>query len=188
MPLSAPVSRKVSHTRQIQCEGFLREDGLWDIEATLLDTKSYPYPHDMYEFLPPGQALHQMAVRLTVDDDLRVHAIEVCIDAAPFSMCPAIVERFQSLQGLQINLGWRYEVRKRLGGVLGCTHLVELLSPVATTAYQTIYTATREQTEKFADSIRHEDNKPLILNTCHALASESPVVKRHWPQFYSGDE
>jgi hypothetical protein len=28
--------------------------------------------------------------------------------------------------------------------------------------------------------------KPPILDTCHALASDGPVVKRFWPAFYTG--
>ena len=34
-------------------------------------------------------------------------------------------------------LGLSADVRERLGGTEGCTHIVELLGPVATTAFQT---------------------------------------------------
>jgi hypothetical protein len=27
-----------------------------------------------------------------------------------------------------------------------------------------------------------------VLDTCHALASDSPVVKRRWPRVYSGPD
>ncbi len=40
MPLSEPVARKKIHRRNIDSQGFLREDGLWDIETRLIDTKS----------------------------------------------------------------------------------------------------------------------------------------------------
>ncbi len=184
MPLSPPAPRHSSHTRKIHCEGFQREDGLWDIEAHLTDTKSFPYLHDIQGMLPAGQALHQMSVRVCVDREMLIHAIEVCTDAAPFAICPDIIHRFQLLKGLNINLGWRYEVRKRLGGTLGCTHLVELLAPLASTAFQTIYGSMHEDPKSVADSIAPTKGKPEILDTCHALASTSSVVKRHWPQYY----
>lgn len=187
MPLSAPASRKTSHIRKIHCEGFQRADDLWDIEAHLTDTKSFPYPHDIHGKLPPGQALHQMSVRVTLDKDLLIHAIEVCIDASPFAICPDIIERFQLLKGLIINLGWRYEVRKRLGGRLGCTHLVELLAPLATTAFQTVYGSMHDDLKNVAEGIAQTEGKPEILDTCHALASSSPVVKKHWPTYYTGE-
>ena len=40
MPLPNPVPRKLMHTRAIECNGYEREDGLWDIEAHLTDTKT----------------------------------------------------------------------------------------------------------------------------------------------------
>jgi hypothetical protein len=41
MPLSHPVSRKLLHTRAIECHGYERDDGFWDIEAHLVDTKTH---------------------------------------------------------------------------------------------------------------------------------------------------
>ena len=70
---------------------------------------------------------------------------------------------------------------KLLGGVNGCTHLVELLGPVATTAFQTIYPIKSRRQESRPDA-----KKPLMLDSCHALASDGEIVKRHWPQFYTG--
>ena len=32
-------SRRHMHTRSVQCDGFLRDDGLWEVEAWLRDTK-----------------------------------------------------------------------------------------------------------------------------------------------------
>ena len=43
MPLENPVKRECLHSRNIVCNGFLRNDGLWDIEARLIDTKSYDF-------------------------------------------------------------------------------------------------------------------------------------------------
>ena len=41
--LSRPARREHIHTRDIRCRGFRREDGLWDIEVTLEDTKTYSF-------------------------------------------------------------------------------------------------------------------------------------------------
>ena len=35
MPLSPPVGRQHLHTRRITCQGFYRDDGLWDIEGRI---------------------------------------------------------------------------------------------------------------------------------------------------------
>lgn len=41
MPLSPPEPREHIHSRDIILRGYRREDGLWDIEAHLTDTKTY---------------------------------------------------------------------------------------------------------------------------------------------------
>ena len=43
MPLTTPAGRRLMHTRSIECRGYEREDGLWDIEAHLVDTKTYTH-------------------------------------------------------------------------------------------------------------------------------------------------
>jgi len=43
MPLSAPVPRQLLHRRVVQCTGYRREDGLWDIEGRMVDTKGFSY-------------------------------------------------------------------------------------------------------------------------------------------------
>ena len=80
-----------------------------------------------------------MWLRLTLDDELTVITVEAATVAGPFAVCPAITPAFAKLEGLRIGPGWRRAVQARLGGVQGCTHLVELLGPLATTAYQTIH-------------------------------------------------
>jgi hypothetical protein len=40
MDLSPPVARKLLHVRSVECRGYLREDGLWDIEGSLKDVKT----------------------------------------------------------------------------------------------------------------------------------------------------
>ena len=40
MPLPSPQPRAPEHTRQVTFQGYRREDGLWDIEGEMKDTKS----------------------------------------------------------------------------------------------------------------------------------------------------
>lgn len=84
--------------------------------------------------------------------------------------------------------GFTRKVRECLGGVHGCTHLVELLGPMATTAFQTIYPIlVREKAESGEKDSSGDKRRPGLLNSCHAYASDGEIVKRHWPEFYTGD-
>lgn len=182
MPLSQTVSRQLMHRRIIDCQGYQRADGLWDIEAHLVDIKTMPFPTETRGELTPGEPLHEMWLRLTLDDNFLIHEVEAVSDATPFVICPVIAEQFHQLKGLRISAGWNQQVKSLLGGVKGCTHLVELLNPLATTAFQTIYPATRQEQER---KVATYPKTPPMLNSCHALASDSVVVKRLWPDYYT---
>ena len=183
MPLSKPADRKLMHTRDIRCHGYQREDGLWDIEGRIVDTKTYSFANDDRGRINAGDPLHDMVIRLTIDDDMVIHAAEASTESAPFSICDRVTADFAVLKGLKIAFGWRRAVQERMGGALGCTHLVDmLLGPVAVTAFQTLAPLRRKHLLEGSAA----GKPPQLLNTCHAFASDSPVVKRRWPQHYTG--
>jgi hypothetical protein len=165
----------------VQCHGYRRQDGLWDIEGHLVDTKTYTFTNRERGEIKPGEPIHEMWLRLTVDDELLIHQVEAATDASPFSICGDVTERFKQLRGLKISRGWRRKVDHLLGGVNGCTHLVELLGPVATTAFQTIFPIKSRRKDAHTDG-----KKPPMLDSCHALATDGEIVRLHWPRFYTG--
>ena len=67
MTLTKPPPRKHLHTRDIQCKGYLRDDGLWDIEGRIIDTKTYSFENFDRGGVASGEAVHHMEIRLTVD-------------------------------------------------------------------------------------------------------------------------
>jgi hypothetical protein len=190
MPLSAPAPREHLHTRQVECQGFQRSDGLWDIEGHMTDRKTYSFPSDERGEVTAGTPIHDMWLRVTLDDGFHIRAIEAVTDGSPFSLCPQITPNFQRLVGLRLGPGFTRKIKELLGGVEGCTHLVELMGPLATTAFQTIFSAkSRERRERANGDATPADQprkRPRLIDTCHAFASDSPVTKRNWPDFYTG--
>ncbi len=191
MPLSPAAPREPLHIRTVTCKGYLRDDGLWDIEGHLTDVKTYGFDNEHRGHVDPGTPIHDMWIRLTVDNDFQVRDAEAATDASPYSICPDITVNFERLKGLTIGPGWRKRIHAQLGGVHGCTHLVELLGPVATTAYQTIHSskAKARRAAKIANDDPRDQpvasgGKPRLLNTCHAFGESSPVVQKYWPDFY----
>lgn len=180
MPLSKPQPRKHLHTRDIQCRGYQREDGLWDIEGVIIDTKTYSFDNHDRGGVASGEPVHHMLIRLTVDDDLVVRKAEASTEAGPYGICGDVVSVFDSLEGLAIVPGWRKEVIRRMGGTKGCTHLTDLLvGPLAVTAHQTVIPARKRRQSEAPDG-----GKPPVMDSCHALARGSSVVKRQWPDFH----
>jgi len=186
MPLTPPVSRRLLHQRTVQCQGYQRDDGLWDIEGRMTDIKTYAFPNeDRGGAIHAGEPLHDMWIRLTVDDDFLIHDAEARTDSSPFGLCPEITGRYRQLIGVRIGPGWSLKLRELFSGVNGCTHMTELLGPVATTVFQTVYGQRYDQEDAKPAA---ERTPPPVLNTCHALASDSPVVKKRWPQGHTGKD
>jgi hypothetical protein len=178
MSLPPPEKRELVHTRTIECSGYRRTDGLWDIEGSLIDTRT----EEMETFgrgkITPGEHLHEMWLRMTVDSELTVRSIDAKTVHAPYPPCPNFPDRFDKLVGQQIEPGWTAKVRLLLGGRWGCTHLVELLGPLATTAVQTVYAWRGETGEHLEDNVAPPTD---FIDTCHTLAAGTEVVRRLWP-------
>src|SRR5437762_4867546 len=85
--LAAPAPRTHVHTRNVVYRGYRREDGLWDIEAELTDTKTYDHQRSDGDVLRAGEPVHGMVIRLTVDDHMKITAVAMGMPAAPFAEC-----------------------------------------------------------------------------------------------------
>lgn len=182
MPLPKSAARKKMHHRHIDCEGYLRDDGLWDIEAQMRDTRTYDCAYDEDHrggVIRAGEPVHEMWLRLTIDLDFVIQDAEASSDHTPFRICTQAAVEMKALVGLQIGQGWMKQVRARIGTNKSCTHLIDLLGPIAATAYQTLHAALEER-----ESRRSVKQKPMILDTCIALASDGDVVRKRWPEYY----
>ena len=186
MPLSPPAPRDLLHLRDIALRGWRREDGLYDIEAHLQDTKTYPFENEDRGTIEPGEPLHGMWLRLTVREDMEIVACEAVSDHTPYAVCPAAAANFTRLAGLRIGPGFNRAVAERVGGTAGCTHLREVLGQMATVAYQTLYPirAAKEREEAARRAAAGEPasrKKPALVGTCIAYAPDSPVTLARWP-------
>ena len=180
MSLSKAEKRNQIHTREIKCLGFKREDGFWDIEGYIIDTKTYSFENVDRNGVSSGEPIHHMEIRITVDDELMIHNAEAATIAAPYSICPRITPAFKSLKGTTIGPGWRQKVRSLLGGTKGCTHLRDLLTgPLAVTAYQTVIPRKNDN-----EYVPKPSLPPALLNTCVAFSESGPVVEKRWPKYY----
>jgi len=177
MPLPvSEVERELTHTRRVRYEGYKRADGLWDIEAHLLDTKNHDY-HLKTGVRRAGQPIHDMWIRITIDRSFTVLDAQASMDAVPYpGGCEDITPAYRKLVGLNLLRGFRNRVWELLGQVKGCTHLTEMLAGLPTAAIQTFAGETKEE--------RDDGTKPFQLDQCHALETTSDTVRRWYPKWY----
>jgi Protein of unknown function (DUF2889) len=201
MPLSQPAEREPLHTRAIEINGYRRTDGRYDIEAHLTDCKSFGQTNYDRGFIEAGEPIHDMWLRLTIDERMNIEAVEAVSDKTPYVMCPTAAPNFSKLVGMQIKAGFLREANHVVGGTVGCTHLRELLQQMATTAFQTINPA-KARREMLAEGATEKPGSDAldkrvtekwgggnkILNTCLAYDEKGPLVKRRWPELYTGPD
>jgi hypothetical protein len=178
-PMSAEIPREEVHFRRIDMRAYRRSDGLYEVEGRVTDRK----PHD---FEPVNGArpvrayepIHDMGVKLVYDEHLFVHGVQTFTQAAPYRICAEGGRALQSLKGLRIARGWSKEVRSRLGGARSCTHLMEILIPMATTVYQSLSVLRLSHPEQLDSA-----GRPVKIDSCYAYGAEREIVRRRWPGF-----
>jgi len=138
MPLPAPEPRDWLQNRTVDCRGFRRRDGLWEIEGHLYDTRTYSYPSQERGERPAGESVHDIWLRLAVDDEFEIKQVAFAIDSSPWAACREIESAYQQLVGLRIASGWNRRVRELFGGERGCLHVLDLLQVMAGTLVQTV--------------------------------------------------
>lgn len=184
--LPPPAARRPIHTRRVSFEGFLRDDGLWDIDCELSDVKSESVTRANGKVLPAGEPAHLMRVRLTLDDELTVRAVQAAMPGVPFGECRAAGDDpMQKLVGLTMGRGWRRKIDDAMGGTGGCTHLRELVFNAATAAFQMIphYKKAGSREDSFPGP---GSQPPFYMGKCLGWSFEGPVVQRLAPHFYRG--
>lgn len=179
--VSAPAARSLLHTRQITCTGYERDDGLWEVEGRLSDVRT----HDLGDTRGnharvAGDPIHLMSLRLTIDDSLLIVQAQAVTHQGPYTDCEQINDAYRQLVGLRIEAGFNQTVKTRFRGNLGCTHLTDLLGPMATTALQTIHPARERRRALTGEPPLDEGPRPRLLDTCHALRRGGTAAIMRW--------
>jgi hypothetical protein len=179
--LADDVSREPLHVRRIVFEGFRRSDGLFEVEGHLTDRKSHDFaPPSGLRVVPANEPIHDIGLRVVFDLDMIVLAVGTTIRAYPYRECPGGGESLQALVGLRIGAGWSGEVRKRLPPGDTCTHLREILIPLATAAIQAVNPLRAQAQLEATDA----SGKPLKIDSCYAYGAARELVLQRWPAFH----
>ena len=121
MPLPPAQPRTPCHTRDVVYRGFQREDRLWDIEAEMRDTKTHPMVIPGEGIWQPGEPIHRLSIRVTIDTGFVVRAIAVAMDDVPHPECPTAQAPMQKMIGCTMGPGWRHAIQRNLDFTLGET-------------------------------------------------------------------
>lgn len=182
MPLPPPkTARTPRHHRRVFLDAYERDDGLWDIEARLTDAKPFDLPLGERGVHPAHAPIHDLHLRVTIDVRMNVLDVEAAYDAAPYAgHCDRIAPDYRRLVGCNLLDGFRHQIKARLGGAAGCTHLSELATLLPTAAVQAFAGTVYRDQER-----RHPERRPFQLDRCHALRTDGEVVRVFHPRWHT---
>ena len=178
LPIAA-TERTLVHHRSIDVRVYARGNGLWEVDARIRDdrTKMAALASGPR---PAGEPIHDMLLRLVVNERFDIVEAGARSDAVPFpGACDAYGDAYGRLAGLNLMHGFRKAVRERLGGTQGCTHLTELAQILPTAVVQAF---AGEVIDVSGDA--SQGAQPFQIDRCHALRSDGEAVRTHYPRWY----
>jgi hypothetical protein len=178
LPIAA-TERTLVHRRSIDVRVYARGNGLWEVDAHIRDVR----PKAVRLATGPriaGEPIHDMLLRLVVNERFEVLEAGARSDAVPFAgACDAYRDAYARLVGLNLMRGFRKAVQERLGGVHGCTHLTELAQILPTAVVQAF---AGEVLDTIGDG--PGETRPFQIDRCHALRADGEAVRVHYPRWY----
>jgi hypothetical protein len=176
---TAASDRQLKHRRSIDVQIYARGNGLWEVDAHITDVR--PRETRMATgMLPAGAPIHDMLLRLVVDERFEVIEAGAETSAMPYpGECNSYGDVYGRLVGLNLMKGFRHAVKERLGGVQGCTHITELTQVLPTAVVQAFAGEVLDTRGDSADS-----TQPFQIDRCHALRADGPAVKTYYPRWY----
>jgi hypothetical protein len=176
---TAASTRTLKHRRRIDIEVFARGNGLWEVDAQLSDVRTDDVTLAT-GVRPAGQPIHDMLLRLVVDERFNILEAGAETRAMPYpGLCNDHGDVYGRLAGLNLMHQFRAAVRQRLGGVLACTHITEMTQALPTAVVQA-FAGTVIDTRGDAASAQ----QPFQIDRCHALRANGEAVRIHYPRWY----
>jgi hypothetical protein len=145
------------------------------LEGVLRDERLLASYRPDGEAHPPG-TLHHMVIRMQVRGSrLVIEDIDVEMPTIPHEACAETLNSLEPVKGMAIVSGFTSKVRKLVGGVKGCNHLLTLLTAMAPAAVQGAWSAM------VREPIDPETYMPAALervkNTCRVWREDGPLVQ-----------
>lgn len=173
--LKRSSSRKI-HTRTIEMSTYETDKGDIIVEGILKDNRLIPYYRPSGEKRPP-HTVHHMVIRMRIGaSSFSIEDIEAEMPEIPQDECPQTSENLLKIKGMKIAPGFTEKVKKRLGGINGCSHLTALVHAMASAAVQGIWVYNSRKPENAGMSLDMLDD--YLIDTCWVWRKDGPLETR----------
>jgi hypothetical protein len=171
------IKKPPVHERRLELRTYPLEDDRLIVEGWLRDERLVPGYH--WDGRPnPSGVVHWMCVRLLVGGwPLSILEVEAEMPSVPHELCPTTLEAVKKIVGLSIVTGYSEQVRKRLGGIKGCTHLTHLIVTMGPAALHGYWTQSSRERRPVPRLLEEFPGLDAVINSCQLWKEDGPLVK-----------
>jgi hypothetical protein len=165
------------HERKIEIRTYAREKDRLVVEGWLRDERLVRGYHWDGGPRPPG-VVHWICVRLLLGGwPPTIEDAEAEMPGAPHALCPSVMETVTKVKGLAIAAGFSEAVRKRLGGVEGCAHMMHLIISMGPAALHGYWTQRSRRPHPMPQTLEDLPGLAYVLNSCELWREDGPMVQ-----------
>ena len=166
------------HERRIELRSYPLEDDRLVVEGWLRDERLVLGYHWDGGERSPG-VVHHLCVRLLIGGwPISIQDAEAEMPGVPQQMCRETQESVRKVIGVPIVSGYSEEIRRRLGGIEGCTHLTHLIVVMGPAALHGFWTEKSRQPQPLPSTVREMPGLSYLLNSCWLWREDGPFLGR----------
>jgi hypothetical protein len=171
------IKERPVHERKVEIRTYPLEEGEVLVEGILTDTRlTEGYRWDGAA-RGPG-VIHRMSVLMRLGGmPLCILEAEAQMHDIPHGQCPETLDSVKRIIGLSVTAGFTTEVRRRLGGTKGCTHLTSLIISMAPAALHGFWTAASRNRHPIPASLEDFPALQQLTNSCALWREGGPLIK-----------
>lgn len=126
----------------------------------------------------PG-VIHGLCVRLLVGGwPLSILDAEAEMPDVPHELCPTTRESVKKIINVDIASGYTKEVKKRLGGIKGCVHLMHLILAMGPAALHGYWVQSSRRHKAVPHLIDEIPGISLLINSCQLWKEDGPILQK----------
>jgi hypothetical protein len=171
------IKEEPVHKRKLEMRTHALDGDRLIVEGRLKDERFVSGYH--WDGKPRKEGIvHRMAVRLLIggwppsimDAEAEMHDI-------PHELCPTTLDAVKRIIGLSVTPGFSEEIRKRIGGIEGCTHLMQLITAMGPAVLHGYWTQRSRKKHPLPGSLEELPGLNSVINSCRLWREDGPFLK-----------
>ncbi|MBW1765158.1 MAG: DUF2889 domain-containing protein [Deltaproteobacteria bacterium] len=131
----------------------------------------------MPEVWPEVLKKRYIGVGKNVLTSLSILDAEAEMPGVPHELCPTTLESVKKVVKVTIASGFSDEVKKRLGGVEGCAHLMHLILAMGPAALHGYWAQRSRKRLPMPRSLDEVPGLSLLMNSCKLWEEDGPMIQ-----------